>query len=106
MPAPRLLDKKTVNAELATERKRQIDEGRHLTDSIEALREAKVKEEQALEDFRKHTIRVVQIEVDRKQKEAIERIGLLRNEEESLKARIAGLQSLEAQLKEELMTNL
>lgn len=106
MPAPRLLDKKTVNAELATERKRQIDEGRRLTDSIEALREAKVKEEQALEDFRKHTISVVQIEVDRKQKEARERIGLLRNEEESLKARIAGLQSLEAQLKEELMTNL
>lgn len=64
MAAPRLLDKKTVNAALATERKQQIDEGKRLKESIEALREMKSEEEASLERFRRETVRVVQIEID------------------------------------------
>lgn len=64
MPAPRLLDKKRVNAELATERKQQIEQGKQLVASIEALREARAEEEEKLERFRKETVRAVQIEID------------------------------------------
>lgn len=66
MPAPRLLDKKLISVSLATERKQEIDKGIKLTESIEALREAKIKEGQDLEEFRVNTLKAIQIEIDRK----------------------------------------
>lgn len=64
MPAPRLLDKRTVNASLATERKQEIDKGVQLAKAIDALRETRNQEEQALERFRTETARQVHLEID------------------------------------------
>lgn len=63
MPAPRLLDKKLVNANLATERKQEIDKGIQLAKSIEALRETRAKEERDLEEWRVVTVRTVQAQI-------------------------------------------
>lgn len=64
MPAPRLLEKRLVNASLATERKQQIDEGMRLTKSIEALRETLAEEQASLERFRRETVKIVQAEIN------------------------------------------
>ena len=64
MPAPRLLDKRTVNAELATERKRQIEQGVELAKRIDLLRATLLEEQEKLERFRTETVRAVQIEID------------------------------------------
>lgn len=66
MPAPRLLDKKLVNASLATERKQEIDKGIKLVKSIEALQEERGKEENKLEEFRVNTLKSIQIQIDAK----------------------------------------
>jgi hypothetical protein len=65
----RLLDKKIVNAELATEKKNQIDAGLALAKKVDALREAKATEEKKLEEFRTDTIARVQVEIDAKIRE-------------------------------------
>lgn len=64
MPAPRLLDKKLISASLAQERKVEIDKGVKLAQAIDILRETKVKEELALEEFRIVTTQKVQAEID------------------------------------------
>lgn len=69
MPAPRLLDKKVITATLSTERKQEIDRGKRLVESIEALEDAKAKEEKELQDFRVSHIQVIQAEIDEKIRE-------------------------------------
>lgn len=69
MPAPKLLPKRQVNVELATQRKQDIDKGLKLVKSIEALQETREQEEKQLEDFRSLTITRVQIDIDTKIRE-------------------------------------
>lgn len=69
MPAPRLLDKKTIHSSLAQERQRGIDEEVKLSESILALRETKAKEMQELEEMRVNTLKAIQLEIVRKQRE-------------------------------------
>lgn len=64
MPAPRLLDKRTVNASLAQERKQQIEAGVDLAKKIDALRLTLLEEQEKLERFRTETVRIVQKEID------------------------------------------
>lgn len=64
MPAPRLLDKRTVHAELATERKQEIDKGMELAKKIDALRATLLEEKERLERFRTETVKAVQAEID------------------------------------------
>lgn len=66
MTAPRLLEKKVVRAEVATERKQEIDKGKKLVDSILALQETKAREESELDLFRRETVAKVQIEINAK----------------------------------------
>lgn len=60
----RLPDKKIITATLAQERKVEIDKGIKLAQAIDSLRETKVAEELALEEFRIVTTRKVQAEID------------------------------------------
>jgi len=75
MSAPRLLDKKVVTAEVATQKAQQIKEGLMLAKKVDALRETKQEEEGKLETFRKETIARVQTEIDAKirEKDALEK---------------------------------
>lgn len=82
MPAPRLLDKKLISASLAQERKVEIDKGVKLAQAIDILRETKVAEELALEEFRIVTVRKVQAEIDALSQER----NRLRKEVETLQA--------------------
>lgn len=66
MPAPRLLDKKLVSASLATERRQEIDKGIKLAKAVDALKEARVKEEKNLEEFRVANLATIQIQIDAK----------------------------------------
>lgn len=106
MPAPRLLDKRTINASLATERKQEIDKGKVLADSIQALRETKAKEEGELEEFRLHTVKVIQAQIANQEKQANDRLQVLLREEEALKARIMSLQLVEDSLRENIISKL
>lgn len=65
----KLQDKRTVSAEVATQKKRQIDEGMNLAKKVDALRETKLNEEKRLEDFRRESVARVQIQIDDKLKE-------------------------------------
>lgn len=60
----KLLDKKTVNTDLARDRKAQIDEGIKLATKVDVLRETVVKEEGNLQRFRTETVAAVQVEID------------------------------------------
>lgn len=60
----KLLDKKTANAEVATQKKQQIDSGIKLAKKVDALRETLGEEEKNLETFRTETVKGVQIEID------------------------------------------
>lgn len=64
MAGPKLLDKKLVNAELANQKKQQIDSGIMLAKKVDVVREMHQTEEQNLEIFRKETITRVQQEID------------------------------------------
>lgn len=66
MGAPRLLDKKLVNAELATQQKRSIDRGVAIAQKVDAVRDLLGQEEARLETFRKESIARVQREIDAK----------------------------------------
>lgn len=83
MSGPKLLDKKLVSAELATERKQQIDQGLRLAQKVDVLRETSQLEEQNLEKFRSETIRHIQEEIDAKVKErdSLERGNIALREE-------------------------
>lgn len=65
----RLLDKKSVNTDLAHQKKLQIDEGVKLATKVDVLRETVVKEEGNLQRFRGETIQFVQKEIDEKVQE-------------------------------------
>lgn len=65
----RLLDKRTVNAEVATQKKQAIDEGLRLARKVDALRDSVQVEQGNLEDFRKNSIALVQAEIDEKLRE-------------------------------------
>lgn len=69
MPAPRLLDKKTIQVSLAAERKQEIDRGVKLAKSIDALQEAKEGVEQELDMLRTKTLVKIQQEIDAKASE-------------------------------------
>lgn len=62
----KLLDKKSVNADLAHQKKLQIDEGVKLATKVDVLRETVIKEEGNLQRFRGETIQFVQKEIDEK----------------------------------------
>lgn len=61
----RLQPKKAVAADLATQRKAQIDEGVKIATKVDVLRETLVEEEGNLNRFRKETILTVQADIDR-----------------------------------------
>ena len=69
MPAPRLLDKRVVNQELALQKKNQIESGIALAKKVDAVREALGEEEKRLAEFREQSIARVQIEIDAKIRE-------------------------------------
>lgn len=69
MAAPRLLDKKVVATEIASQRKQLIDQGSNLARKVDAIRETKIEEEGNLEKFRTQTIGIVQKEIDEKIKQ-------------------------------------
>ncbi len=64
MSAPKLLDKKTINAELNQERRLQVEKGIELAKKIDALREILADEQEKLERFRTETVKKVQMEID------------------------------------------
>lgn len=64
MPAPRLLDKKVVNVELASQKRHQIDQGIAIAKKVDAVRGMLQEEQKNLETFRLETITNVQIEID------------------------------------------
>ncbi len=59
----RLLDKKIVVAQVAQERKNQIDDGLKLAKKIDALRQTHAEEEERLETFRREMVAEVQREI-------------------------------------------
>jgi hypothetical protein len=69
MPAPRLLDKRVVNTEVATQKRQQIQHGIALAKKVDAVRDTLQEEERNLETFRVETIKRVQAEIDVKIKE-------------------------------------
>lgn len=87
MAAPQLLDKKTLNAEVATQKAHQVKEGLALARKVDALRETKVTEEQSLEAFRTGMIAKIQQEIDAKIREKDfyeEKLPKLRDEYQKL----------------------
>lgn len=82
----KLQPKRSVAADLATQKKSQIDEGVRLASKIDILRETVVKEEGTLERFRKETTKRVQIEID----------ALIRDRD-SLKSEVIGLNRQKAE---------
>lgn len=73
--APRLLDKRIVSAEVATEKKQLIDRGITMAKKVDAVRDTLQEEEQKLESFRSETLRRVQLEIDAKlhERDSLER---------------------------------
>lgn len=65
----RLLDKKSVNVQVAIEKKKQIDSGIKLASKVDAVRETLLEEEERLAKFRSETIARTQVEIDAKIKE-------------------------------------
>ncbi len=64
MPAPRLLDKRTIQASIAADRKQEVDRGVKLAKSIDALNEQKAFAEQELDVLRMKTLTKIQQEID------------------------------------------
>lgn len=60
----RLVDKKQVAADTATQRKKDIDEGIKLASKVDILRETVVTEEGNLRRFREETTKAIQKEID------------------------------------------
>lgn len=81
MSGPKLLEKRVVTAEVATQRKEQIDSGLMLAKKVDALRETLQEEEHRLSVFRSETVKAVQLEMDsyirqkENAKEEIERLN-------------------------------
>lgn len=66
MAAPRLLDRKVINAEVAMQKTRAIKEGLALAKKVDTLRETLQEESGKLEIFRTESIKKIQQEVDAK----------------------------------------
>ena len=66
MAGPQLLEKRQVNAEVATQKAQSIKQGLDLAKKVDVLRELKMQEEGNLEKFRTETIAQVQREIDAK----------------------------------------
>lgn len=83
MGAPKLLDKKTINREVANQTKQQIDTGIQLSKKVDAIRESLGEEQQNLDNFRNTTLPLIQQQIDVKLKERdqIERGNILFREE-------------------------
>lgn len=83
MSAPRLLDKKLIQADVATQQKQQIDTGIKLAKKVDAVRESLQEEEQNLERFRTETLKKVQIDIDQKtsERDSLERGNISLREE-------------------------
>lgn len=64
MGAPRLLDKKTVNAEQASQQRQKIMEGITLAKKVDALRVSLGDEQERLEKFRIETTKRIQKDID------------------------------------------
>lgn len=64
MSAPKLLDKKTINREIAAQTKQQIDAGIVLSKKVDAVRDTLLEEEGNLERFRSQTVSIAQKEID------------------------------------------
>lgn len=64
MSGPKLLEKKVVNAEVASQKKQLIDSGLAIAKKVDVLRESLRAEEQSLETFRTESVKKVQIEID------------------------------------------
>lgn len=60
-----LLDKKLVSAEVATQRKQQIDLGVSLAKKVDAVKETLQQEETRLESFRLESVARVKVEIDK-----------------------------------------
>ena len=69
MSAPKLLDKKTINKEVAAQQKQQIESGVKMAKKVDAVRETLQEEEQNLEKFRVESVKRVQQEIDGKIRE-------------------------------------
>jgi|ERR1700734_1242568 len=66
MAAPKLLDKKTINAEVATQKLQQIKEGITLSKKVDKVRDTLWEEEARLEKFRTESIAVIQKQINAK----------------------------------------
>lgn len=63
----RLLDKKSIAVQAASQKKKQIDEGTGLATKVDALRRTLSDEERRLETFRSETIKQVHVEINLEQ---------------------------------------
>lgn len=83
MGAPKLLDKKTINREVANQTKQQIDTGIQLSKKVDAIRDSLGEEQQNLDNFRNTTLPLIQQQIDVKLKERdqIEQGNILLREE-------------------------
>lgn len=83
MAGPRLLSKRIVNAEVATQTKQKIDQGLTLARKVDAVRETFQTEEANLEKFRSESIRKVQQEIDGKiaERDILERGNVILRED-------------------------
>lgn len=73
MAAPRLLDKRRVTADVASQKAQEVKKGIELAKKVDAVRETLLEEEARAEQFRTKTIAAIQKEIDSK---VIERDGL------------------------------
>ncbi len=85
----RLLDKKSIEVQKSTERKREIEEGKKLANSVDSLRQTLGKEQENLRNFRDATMNSIKAEID-----------VLSKKKEALNLEI---EALEARRKESLM---
>lgn len=74
----RLQPKKAIQADLATQRKQQIDEGVKLARKVDTIRETLVEEGGNLQRFRTETVAIVQADIDRYLRAKEELIGEVR----------------------------
>lgn len=63
MPAPRLLDKKLVNAALATQQKREIEKGIAISKKVDAVRDTLADEQARLDLFRTQSLKTIEQEI-------------------------------------------
>ncbi len=60
----KLLAKKTIDSQVSSQKKQQIDEGIKLATRVDELRKTKAEEEKNLEEFRLGAIKVVSQEIE------------------------------------------